>query len=431
MLYRIFHWKVFKFLGNLTFSIFLLLTISTLSIVGTIIEQNQTLDYYKLKYPANTEQWNLNWVLIKNCQLDQLYTSWFFLLLMLVFAVSLIVCTFSTQLPSLKNARRWKIKKQLGQENRLGKTHINQYSTYSFSLYNLNKIGYHAFYQAGTIYGYKGIYGRLAPVFVHLSLILLLAGSVISLFSSFYIQELIPEGESFNLQNTTNAGQLSKVPSYITGRIEKFSIEYYSDLSVKQFYSSVQLYNHQSKKSNEKTISVNRPMKFEGLTIYQTDWEIYGLKIKIGNNKAVQIPTTKIASGNNRYWVASIPYANDNYLSFVLSNIEGNVGCYDQKGELIQDIRVGQFYSINHIPVEINSILTSTGLQIKQDPGVNLIYSSFVLLMLSSTISYMSFSQIWILQNTNCISISGFTNRAQIGFEEDLWTIKRIVVNNQ
>nr|SCW22888.1 Cytochrome c biogenesis protein ccs1 [Nemalion sp. H.1444] len=431
MRYRIFHWKVFKVLGNLTFSIVLLLTISLLSMIGTIIEQNQTIDYYQLKYPVSRLKWDINWIFIKNYQLDQLYTSWFFLLLMLVFAISLIVCTFSTQLPSLKNARRWKIKKQVNKKERLEKTIKNTYNTFSVSIYNLNKIGYHAFYQGGAIYGYKGIYGRLAPVFVHISLILLLIGSVASLFSSFFIQELVPEGESFNLQNTTNAGSLSKIPNYVTGRIKKFSIDYYPDLSVKQFYSSVELYNHKNKRFAEKTISVNQPMRFEGLTVYQTDWKIYGLTIKVGDHEPVQVPTVKMTSANNTYWITSLPYANNDYLSFVLSNIEGNIKCYNEKGEMIQDMRIHQPYNINHINIEINSILTSTGLQIKQDPGVSLIYSSFGLLMLSSTLSYMSFSQIWIAQNSSYLSISGYTNRAKISFEEDLWKIKKILVHNQ
>jgi cytochrome c biogenesis protein len=62
-------------------------------------------------------------------------------------------------------------------------------------------------------------------------------------------------------------------------------------------------------------------------------------------------------------------------------------------------------------------IISSTGLQIKADPGIPLIYTGFFFLMLSTLISYITYSQIWIIQEKNKIFIGGNTNRAVFDFE--------------
>ena len=44
----------------------------------------------------------LTWKLIKFLSLDRLYTAWWFVILLLLFGSSLLACTFTTQLPSIK-----------------------------------------------------------------------------------------------------------------------------------------------------------------------------------------------------------------------------------------------------------------------------------------------------------------------------------------
>ena len=55
------------------------------------------------------------------------------------------------------------------------------------------------------------------------------------------------------------------------------------------------------------------------------------------------------------------------------------------------------------IPITLLEIISSTGLQIKTDPGIPIIYSGFFFLMLSTLISYITYSQIWIIQKKSTI----------------------------
>ena len=67
--------------------------------------------------------------------------------------------------------------------------------------------------------------------------------------------------------------------------------------------------------------------------------------------------------------------------------------------------------------ISLLEIINSTGLQIKTDPGIPVIYIGFFFLMVSTLISYINYSQIWIIQKNQKIFIGGNTNRAIFEFE--------------
>ena len=101
--------KVAKKLANLQLAISFLFTIGIIIAIGTIIEQDQSLSFYKENYPENNPMFGfLTWKIITFLNLDQIYTAWWFLVLLLLFASSLIACTFTTQLPSIKTFKLWK-----------------------------------------------------------------------------------------------------------------------------------------------------------------------------------------------------------------------------------------------------------------------------------------------------------------------------------
>lgn len=79
--------KIFRLVADLRFSIFILLLISGFSILGTIIEQDQSLEIYKLNYPiANPVFGFLTWNFILRFGFDHVYKTWWFFLLIFFFA---------------------------------------------------------------------------------------------------------------------------------------------------------------------------------------------------------------------------------------------------------------------------------------------------------------------------------------------------------
>jgi cytochrome c biogenesis protein len=421
-------WNFLKKISNLNFSIFLLLLISSISILGTIIEQDESIEYYKKNYPINEMKLiEINWEIIQRFKLNQLYTNWFFITLLMIFCISLITCTLSTQLPSLKHARKWKFKKQISIKNTLWQYTTPIIISPSSIIYCLNKTNYHAFHQEYYIYSYKGLLGRLAPIFVHISLISILGGSLLGLFTGISFQEMIPVGEVFHLKNIIKSGLISSIPDDLIGKINTFTIEYNTNQSIKQFYSNISILNKKKQVIKNQTISVNKPLYFREFTFYQTNWQINGLKLKINNKDEIQVPIKKITNNNTVLWLTTFHYNDEDIISLVISGLKEPILYYDKTGQLLQTVAIGEIQTIHNIPIQITEIITSTGLQIKKDPGVLIIYLSFFILMLSILVSYTSYSQLWIIHSNNTIQIFGLTNRAELNFEEDTLKLQNML----
>ncbi|KAG7599935.1 ResB-like domain [Arabidopsis suecica] len=75
---------------------------------------------------------------------------------------------------------------------------------------------------------------------------------------------------------------------------------------------------------------------------------------------------------------------------------------------------------INGMKIVIEDAIGSTGLELKTDPGVPVVYAGFGALMLTTCISYLSHSQIWALQNGTTLVVGGRTNRAKNQFPDDM-----------
>ena len=99
--------KLFRLFADLRFAIVTLLIIGGCSIIGTIIEQDQSIEIYKINYPMNKKIFGiLSWDIIIKFGFDHIYKTWWFLILILIFGISLSTCTFLQQFPVLKISRR-------------------------------------------------------------------------------------------------------------------------------------------------------------------------------------------------------------------------------------------------------------------------------------------------------------------------------------
>ena len=77
-------------------------------------------------------------------------------------------------------------------------------------------------------------------------------------------------------------------------------------------------------------------------------------------------------------------------------------------------------------PITLVDIVSSTGLQIKTDPGIPLIYMGFFFLILSTLISYITYSQVWVVKDKNQMFIGGNTTRAVFDFEIEFFKLIKI-----
>ena len=425
--------KIFKKLANLQFAISLLFTIVIFIAIGTIIEQDQNLNFYKENYPeVNPIFGFLNWKIIAFLNLDRVYTAWWFILVLLLFGSSLLACTFTTQLPSIKTFKIWKfINKPIQYKN----LKINDELALGFFnavAFNCNANKYHFFKQYNKGYAYSGLLGRVAPIVVHASIIILLIGSTVGTIAGYNAQEIVPRGEIFHIQNLTKSGTKSYIPQTLFCRINDFWITYTQETKTDQFYSDLSLFDQNGNEIKRKTIFVNEPLASNNLVLYQTDWDIVGLKVRLNDNKIFQLPLKKVTKSGNRFWLGSLNLETsiEKNLNIIVNDLTSKVLVYDVKGLLIKESFIGDAIKLNNnVKIEFFEFVTSTGLQIKSDPGIFVVYFSFLLLLLSIYISFFTYSQIWLVQLIQSLKVGGNSNRSVLFFQEEYRKILKKSIN--
>ena len=421
--------RLLAIIADLRLAIILLLVIAVASITGTVIEQNQSLPFYQQNYPENPALFGfLTWQVLLNIGLDHVYTTWWFLSLLVLFGSSLIACTFRRQLPALKAAQIWQYYRQPKQFNKLAlSAEIKEKSLDKIQLI-LSEKGYKVNRDDNCLYAQKGIIGRIGPIIVHAAMIIILLGSIWGAFTGFFAQEIIADGQISKIENIFSAGKLTNLNKThnFAIKVNDFWIDYTKEGKVDQFYSDLSIVNNQGEELKRKTIFVNEPLRFQGITFYQTSWSITGLKVQLNNSPIFQLPMVELPTeGQGKIWGTWIPTNPDlsQGVSLIAKDLQGTMFLYDMQGKLISAIRPGASLPVNGVNLKIIDLIGSTGLQIKSDPGVPIVYLGFGLLMIGVMMSYVSFSQVWALQAEDRLFFGGKTNRAQVAFEKEIVSV--------
>jgi cytochrome c biogenesis protein len=410
--------SLLKSIADLRFAISILLIIAFSSIIGTVIEQDQSIETYKLNYPiTNPVLGVLSWDLILRFGFDHVYKTWWFISFIIVFGISLLTCTILQQIPSLKVARRCQFFRTPQQFSKLKISKKITHLNLSKLLFKIKQKQYSIFQQKNIIYCYKGLIGRIAPLVVHFSMILILLGSILGAVGGFKAQEIIPKTETFHIQNILTNGQLTLIPR-TSARVNDFWMTYNKQKTINQFYSDISILNNEGNEIQQETIFVNSPAKYKSITYYQTDWSLISLRVQEKNSSIVQYPLISILNGRDKIWLSWVPLnqeLNDGF-TLLINNLQGYCSIYNKVGQFVGNVELNETVQINSF-LSLVDIISSTGLQIKSDPGIPIIYSGFAFLMISTLISYVTYSQIWIVKDNDGIYIGGNTTRATFEFE--------------
>lgn len=415
-------------LADLRLAIVLLLAIAVFSISGTVIEQGQTLEFYQTNYPADPALFGfLSWKVILISGLDHVYRTWWFLALLIVFGASLTACTFTRQFPALGAAQRWKYYSQPRQFQKLALSAELSETDLTALAERLSQKRYRVFQEGTQLYGRKGIVGRIGPIIVHASMLLILAGAILGAMTGFFAQELVPSGETFQIRHIFDAGPWAKaqIPKDWSVRVNRFWIDYTPEGNIDQFYSDLSVLNQGGNEVDRKTIHVNEPLRHKGVTLYQADWGIAAVQVKLNNSPVLQLPMKLLENNGPRFWGTWLPTRPDmsEGVTLLASDLQGTVLIYDNAGQLVATVRRGMATEVNGVSLSLVDVVGSTGLQIKADPGIPLVYAGFGLLMLGVMMSYVSHSQVWALSDQSTVYVGGRTNRAQVAFERELLAV--------
>lgn len=412
-------------LANLNFAIVMLLVIAVFSILGTVIEQGQGLAFYQANYPEKPALFGfLTWKVLLTAGLDHVYRTWWYLGLLILFGASLLSCTIKRQWPALKwFSRDQKLYSRPQQFKKFAVSSQMPAPGIDDLVAQLTARKYRIVREGDRLYARKGIIGRIGPIIVHASMILILLGGVVGALTGFISQEMIPSGETFKIQNVVDAGPFaaSQVPKDWSVKVNRFWIDYLPTGEIDQFYSDLSVLDKNEKEIDRQTIHVNKPLKHNGVTLYQASWGISAIKVRFNNSPELSFPMGQLKGLGGQLWGTFIPTKPDlsDGVSLVVKDLQGLVLVYSKEGKLVATARKGMAVDVNGIKLGIADIVGSTGLQIKADPGVPIVYLGFALLMLSTLMSYISHSQVWGLYESGTLYLGGTTNRALVTFEQE------------
>ena len=412
--------QVLNWLSSLKIAILLLLLIAISCAAGTLIPQQESNQFYYDNFNKNPFLGIINANILLLFEFDHVYTSFWFLFLLIWLGLALSVCSFRRQLPILKSALNWIDYNSPRQIAKLSVAQTIVTNNYSKSLekikINLKKQGWNMKETDGRIAARQGVIGRLGPILIHLGMILLMIGATYGSLNGKTIEKFLAPGRSIDLLNNNEEKGL-------TIELKKFKIERDPQGRAEQYRSIVNVIepngNNQSKE-----ISVNYPLRYKGLTLYQADWALAAITIQIDNSPKLQVPIEPIPQLGEQVWGTIIPTNKDGkdpILVTVASEL-GPVNIYDNDGTLLTKLSINKEEKVKGALIKIINIIPSSGLLLKHDPGVPLVYLSFAIILIGGSLSIISTKKIWVLHENekSMIYIGGLSNRNLSGLSKEL-----------
>lgn len=434
--------KTLKSLSSLPLAIGELLVIAGFSALGTVIEQNKSYAWYVENYPTENPSFGfIDFPLILDLGLDHIYTTWYFLGLLGLLGASLTACTVTRQWPVWKVSAKWKFLDRRATLLAMDEGEAVPRARLSDLSDLLAARGYQVFVKGKKMYAFKGLIGRLAPIGVHAALLFTLAGSAYSGLGGMSGSMMVPDGSSFEIGTGLTRGSLfSSMPWIATSSVQvnDFTIDYLPNGQVSQFYSDLSVVNPNGQEVSRKTISVNVPLRAGGVTMYQTDWALSSLQVTVqkpgagedspSTEQTYVLPMASLEGKGGfqgRIWGTYLPVDFDGDqrqgISLVARDFQ-SVAIYDSKGAFagVRRPESKKPIVVDGLKLVLGDVKGSTGLELKTDPGVPLVYAGFAGLMVTSFLSLLSHSQVWAIQEESSVVIGGKTNRAKEEFRSEL-----------
>ena len=412
--------QVLNWLSSLKIAILIFLLISISCAIGTVIPQQESNQFYYENFNKNPWLGIINGNILLLLEFNHVYTSFWFLILLAWLGIALAVCSFRRQLPILKSALNWIDYKSPRQIAKLSIAQTIQTNNSSKSIakliINLKKQGWNVKETNGRIAARQGVIGRLGPILIHLGMILLMLGATYGSLNGQTIEKFLAPGRSITLLDKNKEQGL-------TIELEKFQIERDPQGRAEQYISNINIIEPNGH-IEEKEISVNYPLRYKGLTLYQADWSLAAITIEINNSPKLQVPINSIPQLGEQVWGTIIPTNKDGTDPILLTvNSElGPVVTYNNDGEKLVTLSTNKQAEVKGKLIKIINIIPSSGLLFKHDPGVPLVYTSFTMILIGGSLSLISTKKIWALheEKKSLIYIGGLSNRNLSGLSKEL-----------
>ncbi len=423
--------KIIKWISDLRVAIVLLLIIAIASGIGTAIPQGESTATYLERYADHPWIGLINGKTLIRLQLDHIYSSSWFLILLTWLGLALLICSWRRQWPTLQASLKWIDYQEPRQLSKLAlaetiQTKDPQSSLNKLAIY-LKEVGWNIKEKPGRFAARKGVIGRAGPLLVHIGMIILMLGAVWGTFGGQKVESFLAPGRSFELVNREGENQL-------TLSLIDFEIERDPAGRTEQFRSKLKIKDKGDSQEKLREISVNHPLRYKGMTIYQADWSLAAITLQIGQSPKLQLPLNSFPELGEQVWGLVLPTNPDGTDPIVLSltNESGPIQLFDPEGDILSTLLPGgEASEIKGRSLRVIDVLPASGLLLKRDPGVPLVYTGFLITLLGAGLSILATRQLWAICDSNqtAIHVGGLCNRDLPGLANEIPKILILVAN--
>ncbi|WP_414049704.1 cytochrome c biogenesis protein ResB [Macrococcus animalis] len=462
--------KIWIFFSSVKTGVTLLILTVLASALGTMFPQEYFIPVGEDPTTFYKEKYGTLGYLYNKLGLDNLYTSWWYLILLALVAFSIIAASIDRGLPLHKSLTRQTVKKHptYFKRQRLTldlPTTVDQEKL----IKDLQSKKYKVKTDGTAILAEKGRLSRYGPYINHTGLIILLAGAMLRFLPALYVDEFVgvSEGETKSIPGTENTYYIKN---------NKFIFEQYDEESIsnvngkaadsrmnkiaKNYESQVTIFENKADKTvvgaapklekiKDDSVKVNHPVKFSNFALYQNSFDQSQLKtmtfkvedVKTGKviGKPFEVPLDnpgKIFKVTDNLTVSLKNYAPDfngiakNGTLLTSSPIPNNpafvfgVENKDSKPEYSllkirssQDITKDNKFAVKFVSATNK---TTTYLTVKKDLTLPILFVGFSIFLLGLAIgSYINHRRIWI-ETKDGFKLAAHTNKNYFGLSKEI-----------
>ncbi len=444
---------IWKFFSSLKLTITVLILLAFVSIIGTVVEQNQPLENYLMAYG---EGWTK---FIVYAKINNMYYTWWYNGLILTLCLNIIVCTFerfptkwksllkhkpskfdATTIERFSNKRTVKLNAGF-EETREHVEKLLKKSRYKTLKFKSEK-------DEDFIYGWRGVIGRFGSDITHVSLLLILFGAIIGGFYGY---------KDFKVVYTGDTIRVPDVDYHL--RLDKFWMEYYDTGQIKQ-YNSLLTVVEDGKDVLTKQIWVNEPLDYKGVRFYQSTWGNAWNRVKSANIAMIGKDSEELYSVTDIEWQVLTPIPNTEYnvkligfaADFAYDEASNQVFSKSAEPEnpaiQIEVYRGERLISSPWIFVNYPGIFPAipdsdedivfggymgvlySGLSLNKDPGVNIVWLGCSIMITGFFLTFFIYHRrLWVhvrkVEGGTEVSLGGLINKSNFVFEREIENIAK------
>jgi cytochrome c biogenesis protein len=249
----------------------------------------------------------------------------------------------------------------------------------------------------------RGRWRPVGPYLIHMALLLILAGGLIGKFWGVEGQLALNQGE---VANAFQVGTQTEQPLHFQVRLDKFQVSYYEPGSAPKEFRSDLTFLQDGREVSRATCRVNEPVSFGGLTFYQSSYgtEATGpirLIMQQGDQRqTMEVPLrqpVELPEGGGKVIAMRVDGNFQGYGPAVLIAYSPGSGHplafwalkdHPELGEQTGPYR----FSVESIPLRYYSVF-----QVKHDPGVWWVYTGFLMFLPGLYLAFFRPTERWAL----------------------------------